>query len=154
MLCGAKSLQSCPTLWDPVDCNPPGSSVPRILQAILLEWVAIPFSRGIFLTQGSNPCLIIAGSFFTIWATREAQEYWSGQPIPSPGDHPNSGIKLRSPALQADSLPTELSGKPPVLLNWFLLIITYYLLLFYILLCWDLLKALQKLQYFRPCTQY
>ena len=39
-------------------------------------------------------------------------EYWSGLPYPSPGDHPNPGIEPRSPALQADSLPTEPSGKP------------------------------------------
>ena len=39
-------------------------------------------------------------------------EYWSGQPFPSPGDLPNPGIEPRSPTLQADSLPTELSGKP------------------------------------------
>jgi len=38
--------QSCPTLWDPMDCSPPGSSVHGILQARILEWVAIPFSRG------------------------------------------------------------------------------------------------------------
>jgi len=37
-----------------MDCIPPGSSVHRILQARILEWVALPFSRGIFLTQGSN----------------------------------------------------------------------------------------------------
>ena len=37
--------QSCPTLWDPVDCSPPGSSVHGILQARILEWVAISFSR-------------------------------------------------------------------------------------------------------------
>ena len=36
-----KSLQSCPTLCDPIDCSPPGSSVPGILQARILEWVAI-----------------------------------------------------------------------------------------------------------------
>ena len=41
-----KSLQSCPTLCDPMDCSPPGSSVHGILQARLLEWVAIPFCRG------------------------------------------------------------------------------------------------------------
>ena len=46
--------QSCPCLCDPVDCRPPDSSVLRILQARLLEWVAMPFSWGIFLTQGSN----------------------------------------------------------------------------------------------------
>ena len=40
----AKSLQSCPTLWDPVDGSPPGSPVPGILQAGTLEWVAISFS--------------------------------------------------------------------------------------------------------------
>ena len=40
----AKSLQSCPTLCDPIDGSPPGSPVPRILQARTLEWVAISFS--------------------------------------------------------------------------------------------------------------
>ena len=44
--------QSCPTLCDPVDCSPPGSSVHGILQARVLEWVAISFSRGLFPTQG------------------------------------------------------------------------------------------------------
>ena len=42
----AKSLQSCPTLCDPIDGSPPGSPVPGILQARTLEWVAISFSRG------------------------------------------------------------------------------------------------------------
>ena len=42
----AKSLQSCPTLCDPIDGSPPGSSVPGILQARTLEWVAISFSGG------------------------------------------------------------------------------------------------------------
>ena len=41
----AKSLQSCPTLWDPIDGSPPGSPVPGILQARTLEWVAISFSN-------------------------------------------------------------------------------------------------------------
>ena len=41
----AKSLQSCPTLCDPIDGSPPGSSVPGILQARSLEWVAISFSN-------------------------------------------------------------------------------------------------------------
>ena len=44
--------------------------------------------------------------------TREAQEYWSGWPIPSPGDLPDPGIEPGSPALQADSLPAEPQGKP------------------------------------------
>ena len=41
----AKSLQSCPTLWDPTECGPPGSPVAGILQARILEWVAISFSN-------------------------------------------------------------------------------------------------------------
>ena len=45
MLCYAKSLQSCPTLWDPRDGSPPGSPVPGILQARTLEWAAISFSN-------------------------------------------------------------------------------------------------------------
>ena len=54
----------------------------------------------------------IAGRFFTILATKEAQEYWNGWPIPSPRDLLNPGIKQGSPALQVDSLPAELPGKP------------------------------------------
>ena len=41
-----------------------------------------------------------------------SMEYWSGQPIPSPADFPSPGIEWGSPVLQADSLPTELPGKP------------------------------------------
>ena len=70
-----KSLQSCPTLCDPKDCGPPGSSVHGILQARILQWI-MPSSRGIFPTQGSNlhhftsPAL--AGRFFTTSASWEA----------------------------------------------------------------------------------
>ena len=46
------------TLCNPMDCSSPGSLVHEILQARILEWTAIPFSRGIFLTQGSNPHLL------------------------------------------------------------------------------------------------
>ena len=45
----AKLLQSCPTLCDPIDGNPPGSPLPGILQARILEWVAIAFSKYISL---------------------------------------------------------------------------------------------------------
>ena len=51
---GAKSLQSCSTLCEPVNCSPPGFSVHGILQARMLEWIAMPSSRGFFETQGSN----------------------------------------------------------------------------------------------------
>ena len=79
----AKLLQSCPTLCDPIECSPPGSSVHGILQAGILEWVALPSSRGIswswdriHISCGS--CIV--GRFFTaerdsflIWVITE---YW------------------------------------------------------------------------------
>ena len=62
------------TLCDPMDCSLPGSSVHGILQARILEWVAIPFSRGSSqLRDRTRIC--IAGRFFTIWATRETLIY-------------------------------------------------------------------------------
>ena len=71
----AKSLQLCLTLCDPMDSSPPGSSVRGILQARILEWTALPSSRGIFQTQGPNPHLFmspaLAGRFFTTSATWE-----------------------------------------------------------------------------------
>ena len=54
-----KIAQSSLTLCNPMDCRPPGSSVHRILQARILEWVAISFSRGIFPTQGLKPGLCL-----------------------------------------------------------------------------------------------
>ena len=64
--------------------------------------------QGIFSTQGLNPGLPHYKQILYQLSHREAQEYWSGQPIPSPGDLPHPGIEPGSPALQADSLPTEL----------------------------------------------
>ena len=83
-----------------------------ILQARILEWVAFPFSRESSRPRGQTQVSRIAGSFFTSWATREAQEHWSAWSIPSPGGLPDPGIEPVSVALQADSLPAELSGKP------------------------------------------
>ena len=54
----AKSLQLCPTLCNPMNYSPPGSSVHGILQERILWWVAMPSSRGIFPIQRSNPCLL------------------------------------------------------------------------------------------------
>ena len=62
--------ESCPTLCDAVDYSPPGNSVRGILQGRTLQWLAIPFSRGIFPTQGSNPVSYTADRFFTVWARR------------------------------------------------------------------------------------
>ena len=57
VLC-AKSPQSCLTLCDPMDCSPPGFSVPGILQARILEWECQALLQGIFLTQGLNQRLL------------------------------------------------------------------------------------------------
>ena len=91
MLCYAKSLQSCPTLCDPIDSSPPGSPVPGILQARTLEWVAISFST-------TWKWKVKVKSFSRVWlpatpwaAAYQAppsmglsrQEYWSGVPLPS-----------------------------------------------------------------------
>ena len=58
--------QSCPTLCDPVDCSPPGSSVLGILQPRILEWVAIPFSRGPSRPQDRTGICFIAGRFLQL----------------------------------------------------------------------------------------
>ena len=62
---------SCLTLYNPVDCSLPGSTVHGILQARILEWVAIPFSRRSSWCRDWTLVSCIAGAFFTIWATRE-----------------------------------------------------------------------------------
>ena len=102
-----KVTQSCATLCDPTDYTVHG-----ILQARVLEWVAFPFSRVPSQAKDQAQVSHITGRFFTSWATRETQEYWSGKPNPSPADLPDPGIEPGSPALQVDSLPSELSGKP------------------------------------------
>ena len=63
---------SCSTLCDPMACSPPGSSVHEILQAGILEWVAISFSSGSSWPRDWIHVSCIAGRFFTIWATRKA----------------------------------------------------------------------------------
>ena len=87
----AKSLQSCPTLCDPIDGRPPGSPVPGILQARTLEWVAISFSNA-GKWKVKVKLLRHVRLFVTPWtAANQAppsmgfsrQEYWSGVPFPS-----------------------------------------------------------------------
>ena len=68
-----KITQLCPTLCDAMDYT-----AHRILQARILEWVAFPFSKGSSQLRDQTQDSQIAGRFFTSWATREAQEYWSG----------------------------------------------------------------------------
>ena len=71
-------------------------------------------SNRILIFRWSESRLVVSDSA-TPWAIQSMEfsrpEYWSGSPFPSPGDLPNPGIKPRSPALQADSLPAEPQGK-------------------------------------------
>ena len=88
----AKSLQSCPTLCNPIDGSPPGSPVPGILQAGTLEWVAISFSNA-WKWKVKGKLLSCVQLFATPWTAAyqahpsmgfSRQEYWSGVPSPSP----------------------------------------------------------------------
>ena len=88
----AKSLQSCPTLFDPIDGSLPGSPIPGILQARTLEWVAISFSNA-----WKSKVKVKSLSRVRLWATpgtaayqappsmgfSRQEEYWSGVPLPS-----------------------------------------------------------------------
>ena len=71
--CTSEATQSCPTLCDPMDCSPTGSSVRGIFQARVLEWVAISFSRGSSQPRDWTQVSCIAGRRFTVWATWEAK---------------------------------------------------------------------------------
>ena len=62
--------KSCLTIWDPMHCSPPGSSIHGILRVRRLEWVAMPSSRGSSRPRDHTVVSRIAGRFFTIWATR------------------------------------------------------------------------------------
>ena len=64
--------QSCLTLCNPMFCSPPSPSLHGVLQARILEWVAISFSRGSSWPRDQTWISRIAGRFFIIWATREA----------------------------------------------------------------------------------
>ena len=63
--------QSCPTLCNPMDYNLPGFSFHGILQARILEWVAIPFCRGSYWPRNQTRVSSTAGGLFTVWTTRE-----------------------------------------------------------------------------------
>ena len=122
----AKSLQSCPTLCNPIDSSPPGSAIPGILQARTLEWVAISFSNACkwkVKVKSLSRVRLLATPWTAAYQAPPSmgffrQEYWSGLPFPSPGDLPNPGIKPGSPTLQADTLQSEPPGKTPWRRAW------------------------------------
>ena len=61
---------------------------PGILQTVAMKWLDVPFSRGSSQPRDWTQVSLFVGRFFTSWANREAQEYWSGLPFHSPGDFP------------------------------------------------------------------
>ena len=75
ILCMSEVAQSCPTLCDPMDYSPPGSSIHRIFQGRVLEGVVISFSRGSSRPRDWTQVSRIAGRHFTVWATREVPCY-------------------------------------------------------------------------------
>ena len=86
-----KSLQSCPTLCDPIDSSPWGSPVPGILQARTLKWVAVSFSN-VWKWKVKVKMLSLVRLLATPWTAAyqappsmgfSRQEYWSGLPLPS-----------------------------------------------------------------------
>ena len=76
---GSEITQSCPTLCDPMDCSLLGFSVRGILQARILEWVTISFSRGSSRPRDQTGVSHIGGRCFNLWATREAREGFAGE---------------------------------------------------------------------------
>ena len=92
MVAAAKSLESCPTLCDPIDGSPLGSPVPGILQARTLEWVAISFSNAWkwkVKVKSLRRVRLLAMPWTTAYQAPPSmgfsrQEYWNGVPLPSP----------------------------------------------------------------------
>ena len=78
----AKSLQSCPTLCDPIDGSLPGSPVPEILQTRTLEWVAMNVKSESEVRLLATPWTVAYQAPPSMGFSR--QEYWSGVPLPSP----------------------------------------------------------------------
>ena len=146
----AESLQLCPTLCNPLDCSPPGSSVHGILQAKILEWVAFPLFRGSSWLR--DPAHISHVSCIG----RQVLYHWCHLASPlkngdspsknagvycytPPGDIPSPGMDLRSLTLQVDSLPTETPGKSKRL--WWDIKDFYICYYFFVIstFCWKIL---------------
>ena len=115
----AKSLQSCPTLCDPIDGSPSGSTVPGILQARTLEWVAISFSnvwKWKVKVKSLSLVRLLATPRTAAYQAPPSmgffrREYWSGVPLPSP-TYPLEWLKLKreiTVAVFKDMGPPKLS---------------------------------------------
>ena len=106
--------QSCLTLCNPVDCSPPGSSVRGDSPGKNTGVGCRALLQEIFPTQGSNTGLLHCRRILYHLSHQGSPRILEWVASPSPGDLPNPGIKTGSPALQVDSLPAELPGKPNI----------------------------------------
>ena len=104
--------QSCPTLCNPMDCSPPGSSVSGDSPGKNTGVGCHARFRGIFTTQGSNPGLPHCRGIFYQLSHQGSPRTLQWAAYPSPDNLPDPGIEPGSPALQVDSLPAELPRKP------------------------------------------
>ena len=120
----AKSHQSCLTLWDPIDGSPTGSSVPGILQARTLEWVAISFSNA-WKWKVKVKLLSHVWLLATLWTVAyqappsmgfSRQECWSGLPLPSLGS-PIKDPKLPKTSWERTKLKVSCSLTPNYILQ-------------------------------------
>ena len=110
--------QFCPTLCNPIDSSLPGSSVHENSPGKNTGVDCHPLFQRIFPTQGANPGLQHCRLILYQLSHQGSPEILKWVPMPSPGDLPDPGIELGSPALQLDSLPAELPGKPNSFLTW------------------------------------
>ena len=102
----------CLTLGDPIASSPPGSSVPGDSRGKNTGVGFHALLQGIFPTQGSNPGLQHCREILYQLSHKGSPRILEWVAIPSPEGLPDPGIQPGSPALQVDSLPIELSGKP------------------------------------------
>ena len=111
----AKSLQSCPTLCDPMDSSPPGSTIPGILQARTLEWVAISFSNAWkwkVKVKSLSRVLLLATPWTPAYQAPPSmgfsrQEYWSGVPFSLVNQTPRAVLVGATSRSRVHMTPTE-----------------------------------------------
>ena len=115
----AKSLQSCLTLWHPIDSSPPGSAISGVFQARTLEWLAISFSNARkwkVKVKSLSRVRLLATSWTAAHQAPPSmgfsrQEYWSGVPLPSPL---KSLFDHKLVKLEAKVLSVVTQGAPPI----------------------------------------
>ena len=104
--------QSCSTLCDPVDCSLPGSSVHRILQARILEWVAMPSSRGSTQPRDQTQVSRTVGGFVIFWPPGKPNKYYPARTVSSDEAVDNGDEKIKQPQSPSEDIGCELLAEP------------------------------------------